>query len=241
MSVLKISALEKRYGPVKALAGIDLVVPSGSRTAIVGPSGCGKTTLLRLIAGFEAPSAGRIVLDDTELAGDGASAMPAHRRAIGLVAQDGALFPHLTIAENIGFGIPRHQPKRAEQVTELAYIVGLDKTVLKRRPHELSGGQQQRVALARALAPEPSLVILDEPFSALDTSLRHETRSAVADALAAAGATSVLVTHDQPEAMTLGDEVAVMWQGLFGRHAPLDAMAMLKVHLDLIFGERSVS
>ncbi len=127
--------------------------------------------------------------------------------------QEGALFPHLSVADNIAFGLPRAARRRHHRVDELLEMVGLPASYASRAPQQLSGGQQQRVALARALAPEPSLVILDEPFSALDTSLRHETRGAVADALAAAGATSVLVTHDQPEAMTLGDEVAVMWHG----------------------------
>ncbi|WP_292213217.1 ABC transporter ATP-binding protein, partial [Mesorhizobium sp.] len=166
MSFLELRNLHKHYGPVAALAGVDLNVASGSRTAIVGPSGCGKTTLLRLIAGFEAPDQGRIVLDGQVLANGGA-AVPAHRRGIGVVAQDGALFPHLTISDNIGFGMGRGDDKRAERIVELAYIVGLDKAILKRRPHELSGGQQQRVALARAMAMKPRLMLLDEPFSAL--------------------------------------------------------------------------
>src|SRR5690606_32704380 len=136
-------AIHKRYGPVAALDGVDLSVAAGSRTAIVGPSGCGKTTLLRLIAGFEAPDEGRIVLDGAVLA-DAGGAVPAHLRGIGLVAQDGALFPHLTVADNIGFGIARHETGREARIAELAYIVGLDKAILKRRPHELSGGQQQR-------------------------------------------------------------------------------------------------
>src|SRR5690606_3117430 len=119
-----------------------------------GPSGCGKTTLLRLIAGFEAPDSGRIVLDGETVA-NGAAFVPAHKRGIGLVAQDGALFPHLSIADNIGFGMGRSETGRAERVAELAYIVGLDKAILRRRPHELSGGQQQRVALARAMACKP--------------------------------------------------------------------------------------
>ncbi|TIU50748.1 MAG: ATP-binding cassette domain-containing protein, partial [Mesorhizobium sp.] len=134
MSFLEIGNLHKHYGPVAALAGVDLNVASGSRTAIVGPSGCGKTTLLRLIAGFEAPDQGRIVLDGQVLANGGA-AVPAHRRGIGVVAQDGALFPHLTISDNIGFGMGRDDDKRAERIAELAYIVGLDKAILKRRPH----------------------------------------------------------------------------------------------------------
>ena len=216
MSFLVLSGLTKRYGPVAALDGIDLAVRAGSRTAIVGPSGCGKTTLLRLIAGFEAPDAGRIELDGTVMA-DGADAVPAHRRGIGLVAQDGALFPHLSIADNIGFGLDRNAPGRAGQITELAYIVGLDKAVLKRRPHELSGGQQQRVALARAMAVKPRLMLLDEPFSALDTGLRASMRKAVAELLEGAGITTILVTHDQAEALSFADQVAVMREGRFSQ------------------------
>jgi iron(III) transport system ATP-binding protein len=216
MSFLEISGLHKQYGTVAALAGVDLSVASGSRTAIVGPSGCGKTTLLRLIAGFEAPDQGCIMLDGEVLAnGDGA--VPAHRRGIGVVAQDGALFPHLTIGDNIGFGMGRGEDKRAERIVELAYIVGLDKAILKRRPHELSGGQQQRVALARAMAMKPRLMLLDEPFSALDTGLRASMRKAVAELLEAAGITTILVTHDQAEALSFASQVAVMRDGKFSQ------------------------
>ena len=216
MSFLEIKGLHKHYGPVAALAGVDIDVASGSRTAIVGPSGCGKTTLLRLIAGFEAPDQGRIVLDGEVLANGGA-AIPAHRRGIGVVAQDGALFPHLTISDNIGFGMGRGDDKRAERIVELAYIVGLDKAILKRRPHELSGGQQQRVALARAMAMKPRLMLLDEPFSALDTALRASMRKAVAELLEAAGITTILVTHDQAEALSFAAQVAVMRDGKFSQ------------------------
>jgi iron(III) transport system ATP-binding protein len=216
MSFLELSDLHKRYGPVTALAGVDLSVASGSRTAIVGPSGCGKTTLLRLIAGFEAPDRGRIILDGEVLA-DGGNSVPAHRRGIGVVAQDGALFPHLNIADNIGFGMGRGEDSRVERITELAYIVGLDKAVLKRRPHELSGGQQQRVALARAMAMKPRLMLLDEPFSALDTGLRASMRKAVAELLEAAGITTILVTHDQAEALSFASQVAVMRDGRFSQ------------------------
>jgi iron(III) transport system ATP-binding protein len=216
MSFLEISGLHKRYGTVAALAGVDLSVASGSRTAIVGPSGCGKTTLLRLIAGFEAPDQGRIALDG-EILANGDSAVPAHRRGIGVVAQDGALFPHLTIGDNIGFGMGRSEDKRTERIVELAYIVGLDKAILKRRPHELSGGQQQRVALARAMAMKPRLMLLDEPFSALDTGLRASMRKAVAELLEAAGITTILVTHDQAEALSFASQVAVMRDGKFSQ------------------------
>ncbi len=212
MSFLALRSVSKRYGPATALDGVDLSVPLGSRTAIVGPSGSGKTTLLRIIAGFEAPDAGCVTLAGDVLA-HGAAAMPAHRRGVGVVAQDGALFPHLSIAENIGFGLPRRAPGRAGRIMELMDLVGLGAAMLARRPDELSGGQQQRVALARALARQPRLMLLDEPFSALDTALRVSTRKAVAALLAAAGITTILVTHDQAEALSFADQVAVMRGG----------------------------
>jgi iron(III) transport system ATP-binding protein len=216
MSFLQLRALNKHYGSVKALDGIDLDIVAGSRTAIVGPSGCGKTTLLRLIAGFEAPDEGSITLDETVVA-NGNGSIPAHKRGIGLVAQDGALFPHLTIAANIGFGMDRGEAGRTERIAELAYIVGLDKAILKRHPHELSGGQQQRVAIARAMARKPRLMLLDEPFSALDTGLRASMRKAVAELLETAGVATILVTHDQSEALSFADQVAVMRDGKFSQ------------------------
>jgi iron(III) transport system ATP-binding protein len=219
---LELQGIRKQYGAVQALGGVDLSVAPGSRTAIVGPSGSGKTTLLRIIAGFEAPDAGRVTLGGRQLA-DGPDAVPAHERGIGYVPQDGALFPHLTIEGNVGFGLPRDTPKRAERIAELMDMVALDTAMLARRPHELSGGQQQRVALARALAQRPRLMLLDEPFSALDTGLRASTRKAVAQLLGAAGITTILVTHDQAEALSFADQVAVMRGGLLvqaGR--PLD-------------------
>jgi iron(III) transport system ATP-binding protein len=212
MTTLELKALYKNYGAVRALDGIDLNVQPGSRTAIVGPSGSGKTSLLRIIAGFEVPDAGRVVLGGQLLA-DGEQAMPAHRRGIGYVPQDGALFPHLSVADNVGFGLARNDPQRAQRIAELMDMVSLDAAMLQRRPHELSGGQQQRVALARALALRPRLMLLDEPFSALDTGLRATTRKAVAQLLQSAGITTILVTHDQAEALSFADQVAVMRQG----------------------------
>ncbi len=212
MSLLDIRAARKTYGSVTALDGVDLSVSAGSRTAIVGPSGSGKTTMLRIIAGFEAPDAGRVVLNGQLLA-DGPNAVPAHQRGIGYVPQDGALFPHLSVADNIGFGLARHAPQRDERIAELMDMVALDRSMLDRRPHELSGGQQQRVALARALALRPRLMLLDEPFSALDTGLRAATRKAVAQLLSGAGITTILVTHDQAEALSFADQVAVMCNG----------------------------
>jgi iron(III) transport system ATP-binding protein len=212
MTTLELQALYKKYGAVGALDGIDLQVLPGSRTAIVGPSGSGKTSLLRIIAGFEVPDAGRVVLGGQLLA-DGPKAVPAHRRGIGYVPQDGALFPHLSVADNIGFGLARNDPERAQRIGELMDMVSLDAAMSQRRPNELSGGQQQRVALARALALRPRLMLLDEPFSALDTGLRAATRKAVAQLLQSAGITTILVTHDQSEALSFADQVAVMRQG----------------------------
>ena len=211
MSFLTLRAVSRRYGAVAALDGVDFCVPAGRRTAIVGPSGSGKTTILRLVAGFEAPDAGRIVLDGITLA-DGVTTIPAHRRGVGVVTQDGALFPHLSIADNIGFGLEPGAP-RTERIAELLAMVELDPTLLPRRPDMLSGGQQQRVALARALARKPKLMLLDEPFSALDTGLRASTRKAVATLLEAAGITTILVTHDQEEALSFADHMAVMGHG----------------------------
>jgi len=212
MTFLVVEGVGKRYGAVVALDGIDLRVPAGSRTAVVGPSGSGKTTLLRLIAGFESPDAGRILLDGQLLA-EGPSSVPAHLRDVGVVAQDGALFPHLTAADNIGFGLDRRQEGYEAQVLALMDTVELDRAMRGRRPHELSGGQQQRVALARALARKPKLMLLDEPFSALDAGLRDSMRKAVARVLREAGITSLLVTHDQGEALSFADQVAVLQEG----------------------------
>lgn len=219
MTFLDLHAVHKTYGAVTVLSGIDLRVPAGSRTAIVGPSGSGKTTLLRVIAGFEAPDAGRVTLGGRLLA-DGPNAVPAHRRGIGFVPQDGALFPHLSVADNVGFGLARRTPRRASRIAELMDMVALDPAMLGRRPHELSGGQQQRVALARALAQRPRLMLLDEPFSALDTGLRTSTRKAVAQLLASAGITTILVTHDQAEALSFADQVAVMQGGQLAQAGP---------------------
>ncbi|MEO8387617.1 MAG: ABC transporter ATP-binding protein [Polaromonas sp.] len=209
---LELTGIHKSFGTAEVLGGVSLKAAAGSRTAIVGPSGSGKTTLLRIMAGFEVPDAGRVTLGGQLLA-DGPEAVPAHLRGIGFVPQDGALFPHLSIADNVGFGLPRNMPARDHRIAELMDMVSLDVAMLKRRPHELSGGQQQRVALARALAQKPRLMLLDEPFSALDTGLRASTRKAVAKLLGAAGITTILVTHDQAEALSFADQVAVMRAG----------------------------
>ncbi|MFP5373224.1 MAG: ABC transporter ATP-binding protein [Actinomycetes bacterium] len=214
MSALTVQDLTKSFAAsaTPVLAGVDLHVPESSLTALLGPSGCGKTTLLRVIAGFDDPDSGTVALGDRVVAGGGRS-VPARRRGIGFVPQEGGLFPHLSVAANIGFGLPRRSRRDGGRIRELLALVGLDAGLADRSPHQLSGGQQQRVALARALAPEPSLVLLDEPFSSLDAALREETRLAVATALRATGATAVLVTHDQAEALSMADQVAVLRTG----------------------------
>ncbi len=208
MTLLELKAVSKRYGDHLALRAVNLSVPATSRTAIVGPSGSGKTTLLRIVAGFETPDTGQVLLEGHDL-----TRIPAHRRGIGYVAQEGALFPHLSIAENIGFGLERSDPSRRVRITELMDLVGLPATMRDRRPHELSGGQQQRVALARALARKPKLMLLDEPFSALDAGLREAMRDMVGDALKSAGIASILVTHDRAEALSFADHLAIMRDG----------------------------
>ena len=212
MTLVAIRGLGKRYGRTAALNDVDLDIPAEGRTAIVGPSGSGKTTLLRLVAGFEPPDSGSIRFGGKVLA-DEATFIPAHKRGIGYVSQDGALFPHLSVAANVGFGLPRSDRGRETRIAELLDLVQLDRSVATRRPHELSGGQQQRVALARALALRPRIVLLDEPFSALDAGLRESLRTAVADLLAAARVSTVLVTHDQAEALSFATHLAVLRDG----------------------------
>ncbi|HEU4910632.1 MAG TPA: ABC transporter ATP-binding protein [Actinomycetes bacterium] len=207
---LQVRGLEKSFGATEVLRGVDLDVAEGSLAAVLGPSGCGKTTLLRVVAGFESPDAGSVAVGGRVVAGPGASVAPEKRR-IGVVPQEGALFPHLSVAGNVAFGLAR-SARRRSRVEEMLALVGLE-GFGDRMPAELSGGQQQRVAVARALAPEPALVLLDEPFSALDTGLRAALREDVRSALRATNATAVLVTHDQQEALSVADTVAVMRAG----------------------------
>jgi iron(III) transport system ATP-binding protein len=212
MTELSIAGLSKSFGPNAVLRGVDLDVASGKLVAILGPSGSGKTTLLRLLCGFERADKGVIRIGGDVVA-DAARHVPPERRHIGYVAQEGALFPHLSVADNVVFGLPPDQRRARHRVGELLELVGLPADYAARPPQALSGGEQQRVAVARALAPSPALVLLDEPFSSLDAGLRVETRQAVASALSAVGATALLVTHDQPEALSMGDRVAVLWGG----------------------------
>ncbi|GHE05622.1 ABC transporter ATP-binding protein [Streptomyces alanosinicus] len=206
---LLINRLEAAHGRSPVLTGLDLTVEDGALACVLGPSGCGKSTLLRIVAGFHSATRGSVTLHGRIL-DDGRTRIPAERRHIGYVPQDGALFPHLTVAANIGFGLAR--AARRERVAEMLDLVGLD-GLADRHPHQLSGGQQQRVALARALAPRPQLLLLDEPFAALDAALRTELRTEVAATLRRAGATAILVTHDVDEALAFADTIALMRDG----------------------------
>ncbi|MEN9822910.1 MAG: hypothetical protein RLZ04_1336 [Actinomycetota bacterium] len=207
---LRISGVCRSFGSTEVLRGIDLEVAPGEVAAVVGPSGGGKTTLLRLVAGFDLPDAGRIWVDDELLAEPGRGT-PAELRRVGIVPQEGALFPHLDVAGNVGFGLRRgpDRDRRVEEMLELVGLAGLG----RRRPADLSGGQQQRVALARALAPAPRLLLLDEPFAALDTNLRAHVRDETFGLIRAAGATAVLVTHDRTEAFSVADKVGILLDG----------------------------
>lgn len=217
MSAVHVQGVVFGYGGPPVLEGVDLVVAAGTLTSLIGPSGCGKTTLLRLLAGFERPARGRIVLGDREVAG--ARFVPADRRRIGIVPQEGALFPHLRVGDNIGFALPRRHPGRAARIAELLDLIGL-RGYEERYPRELSGGQQQRVALARALAPRPEVVLLDEPFASLDAGTRHEVRREVRRVLREERATALMVTHDREEALSVADQVVVLDGGRVAQCGP---------------------
>ncbi len=227
---LEVRGLRQAFGGAPVLAGVDLTVPAGSFTALLGPSGCGKTTLLRVVAGFRRPDAGTVVLGGRVVAGPGVH-LPPEARGVGVVPQEGALFPHLDVGANVGFGLSR-SARHAGRVAELLELVGLPGTGA-RMPHELSGGQQQRVAVARALAPRPALVLLDEPFSALDAGLRGSVRADVAAAIAADGATALLVTHDQDEALSIADRVAVLRGGVVAQAGTPQELYRTPVDLEL--------
>ena len=205
---IRARGLTKAYGDVLALNDFNLDVWEGSLLTLLGPSGCGKTTALRVIAGFESAS-GTVDIRGRRVLGDGVFVPPEERR-VGMVFQDYALFPHMTVARNIGYGLSSDRGgRRVADVLELVGLTGMG----DRMPNELSGGQQQRVALARAMAPEPDVVLLDEPFSNLDANLRDRVRRELKLILAEARTTAVLVTHDQEEALATSDLVAVMYQG----------------------------
>jgi iron(III) transport system ATP-binding protein len=212
MSDVRLRGISKSFGAVRAVREVNLEIEPGELVAVLGPSGCGKTTLLRTIAGFEQPDAGCVVVAEEVVAGPGRF-VPPEKRRIGMVFQDYALFPHLTVEANVSFGLAtRPRDERDALTRRTLELVGLQHKAA-RHPHELSGGERQRVALARALAPEPALVLLDEPFSSLDASLRAGLRREVELILRDAEATALLVTHDQEEALSLADRVAVMREG----------------------------
>ena len=212
MPLLEINDVSVSFGDTEVLSGISLELESKQLLAVLGASGAGKSTLMRLIAGFDSVGAGSIVLDG-EILSDSLRTVAPEKRSIGIVPQDSALFPHLNVSQNIGFGLSGFSKEaRAERVSELLRLIRMEEFA-SRMPQELSGGQVQRVALARALAPRPKLVLLDEPFSALDAELRGQLREEVRQVLRAEGATAVLVTHDQEEALSLADRVAVLREG----------------------------
>jgi iron(III) transport system ATP-binding protein len=205
---IRVESVSKRFGRVRAVDRAQLEVAGGEFVALLGPSGCGKTTLLRLIAGFEVPDEGRVEIAGTTVAGP--VWVPPERRRVGMVFQDYALFPHLSVAANIGYGVARGRRKaRVRELLDVVGLAGYD----DRYPNELSGGQQQRVALARALAPEPGIVLLDEPWSNIDALRRTSMRDELAAILREAGVTVLLVTHDREEAFSVADQIALMREG----------------------------
>jgi ABC-type sugar transport system ATPase subunit len=215
---LSLSGLTKAHGTVAVLRGLDIEVFEGELFVLVGPSGCGKTTLLRAIAGLAEVDAGRILLRGVDI-----TAMPAEARNIAMVFQDYALYPHMTVRNNLAFGLKRHRvardeiPRRIERVVRMLGIEPL----LERKPHQLSGGQQQRVALGRAIVREPALFLMDEPLSNLDAQIRSNTRAELKELQRRLGVTTLYVTHDQVEAMTIADRLAVMNQTRAPRHFAL--------------------
>ena len=211
-SHLRIEGVVKRFAPGGAAAvdGVSLDIAAGEFFALLGPSGCGKTTLLRLLAGFETPDEGRILIDGADMTG-----VAPYRRPVNMMFQSYALFPHMTAAENVGFGLKQDGLPRAEIAARVAAMLELVKlgALARRKPHQLSGGEKQRVALARALAQEPKLVLLDEPLAALDRKLREETRFELVRIQRRVGITFLMVTHDQEEAMSMASRITVMSQG----------------------------
>ncbi len=208
--LIQFDGVSKKYGDFLAIDNIDLKIYPREFFALLGPSGCGKTTLMRMLAGFEEASAGKITIDNKNMAG-----IPPNKRAVNMMFQSYALFPHLNVVDNLAFGLKRSRMSKSEidgRVEEMLRLVQLQKFA-KRKPHQLSGGQRQRVALARALAKAPKLLLLDEPLGALDKKLREETQFELMDIQEKTGTTFVIVTHDQEEAMTVASRIAVMDHG----------------------------
>jgi len=233
VELLALDRVTKRYAPDRppAVDALTLTVEQGEILALLGPSGCGKTTTLRLIAGFEVPDSGRVVIRGATMAGP-EGWIPPEARGVGIVFQDYAVFPHLTVAENVGFGLHHFgRTARQERISQILELVGLG-SFARRYPHELSGGQQQRVALARSLAPAPALILLDEPFSNLDADLRAQMREEVERILRNTGTTGIFVTHDQEEAFTLAGRVGVLNEG---RLEQLDAPETIYHHPATLF------
>lgn len=227
--ILRLSEVTKHFSrhSLAAVERVSISLHKGEILGLLGPSGCGKTTLLRIIAGFEQPSSGTVEIAGRVVSGD-SQWIPPEKRDTGMVFQDYALFPHLTIAENIAFGLKRKNERLSrkdieKRVVEVLHLVGLS-GLDKRYPHQLSGGQQQRVALARALAPEPALILLDEPLSSLDVQVRQRLRQEVRQILQATGMTAIFVTHDQEEAMAICDKIAVMNQGKLEQYGTPEAI-----------------
>src|ERR1041385_7352641 len=217
MALLDIIAASKRFASTAAVDGVSLGVEAGEFFALLGPSGCGKTTLLRLIAGFETPDGGRILIDGVEM-----NAVPPYKRPVNMMFQSYALFPHLDVAGNVAFGLKQEgmeHRRRDARVAEMLALVQMT-DYARRRPHELSGGQKQRVALARALAKTPKLLLLDEPLAALDRKLREETRLELTGIQARLGTAFLVVTHDQEEALGMASRIAVMDRGRLVQTGP---------------------